>query len=378
MCFAMIKGEVIIAVNTAWNLVNFRSGLIRALIDEGYSVIAVAPEDRVSRERLEALGCRFHAIPMESRSTSVLGDLAIFRAMFALLRRERPLAYLGYTIKPNVYGSLAARLTGVPTINNISGLGTGFMRPGLLNRIVRILYRRGLAGADTVFFQNADDRELFIDLKLVRPEVTALLPGSGIDLTRFSPLPLPGGHPVFLLIARLLYDKGIAEFVEAARAIKAKRPEWRFRVLGFLDVDNRTAVPRSAVDEWVAEGLIEYRPPVDDVRPEIGEADVVVLPSYREGTSRVLLEAAAMARPLVTTDVPGCREVVDDGITGRLCSVRDAASLEEAMLAVGDLSAAERAAMGSRGRSKVEREYSEKLVIEAYVERLTRLSHLAN
>jgi glycosyltransferase involved in cell wall biosynthesis len=172
----------------------------------------------------------------------------------------------------------------------------------------------------------------------------------------------------------MLWDKGIGEFVDAARIVRLAYPAARFRLLGFLDVDNRTAVPRASVEQWVADGVVEYRAPVADVRPEIADADVLVLPSYREGTARALLEAAALARPIVTTDVPGCREVVDEGVSGYLCKVKDAESLSEAMIRMVRLTPEERTAMGLAGRAKVERSYDERLVISAYIERLSALS----
>lgn len=372
----MSRGRIVITVNAAWNLVNFRMGLIRALIADGWEMVAVAPEDADARAALEAAGCRFVALAIESKSTSP-GDLRILQDYWRLLRRERPDIVLGYTIKPNVYGSLACRLLGIPIINNISGLGTGFMRSGWLNRIVRLLYRRGLAASRRVFFQNVDDRDLFVNLKLVRAEQTGLLPGSGIDLARFAAAPFVArgsGELTFLLIARMLGDKGVREYVGAARIVQRRlAPAARFRLLGFLDVDNRTAISRAEMDGWVAEGVVEYHPPLADVRPAIADADVVVLPSYREGTSRVLLEAAAMARPLIATDVPGCREVVEDGITGLLCRVRDVGSLAEAMERMIALSHDERAAMGAAGRAKVESEFDERLVIDAYRREIARV-----
>lgn len=363
------RRRLVITVNTAWNLVNFRAGLIRALLADGWEVIAVTPDDPGPHAALEAMGCRFVPIEMTSRGMSIVHDLRILLAFRRLFRRERPAAMLGYTIKPNIYGSVAAWWSGVPTINNISGLGTGFMRAGLLQRLVVLLYRIGLRRSHTVFFQNEDDRALFVERRMVRADQTALLPGSGIDLDRFRPAPPPDparAGPIFLMIARLVYDKGVREFVEAARIVRAARPDARFVLLGFLGVDNQTAVAAEDVAGWEAEGVLTYRPPIDDVRPAIADADVVVLPSYREGTSRVLLEAAAMARPIVATDVPGCREVVDDGTSGFLCAVRDAGALAQAMLRMCDATPEERATMGAAGRAKVEREYDEALVIDAY------------
>lgn len=364
--------KIAVAANAAWNLVNFRMGVLRALVAQGHEVVAIAPEDAAARITLEAAGCRMIALPIDSATVSPLHDLALIGRFLAILRRERPAAMLGYTIKPNVYGSVAARLLGIPTLNNISGLGTGFMRRGMLNRIVRGLYIAGLARAHTVFFQNDDDRTLFVRQRLVRARQTVLLPGSGIDLSRFAPQPpRPAGEPLrFLLVARMLWDKGVGEYVDAARAIKREHPHVRFGLLGGMSVNNRTAVPEATVRGWEAEGVVVHDGTVDDVRPAIAAADVIVLPSYREGTSRVLLEASALARPMITTDVPGCRDVVEDGVAGLLCRVRDSASLADAMRRMIALSPDQRAAMGAAARARVERDYAEERVVDIYLERL--------
>lgn len=364
--------KIVATVNAAWNLVNFRMGVLRALIAQGHEVVAVAPEDPVSRAALEQAGIRLVALPMDSAGVSPVRDLALLANFRRVLARERPAVMLGYTIKPNVYGSIAARTLGIPTLNNISGLGTGFMRAGLLNRVVRGLYRVGLAGAHTVFFQNGDDLAQFASLKLVRPEQATLLPGSGIDLARFAPAPPadPGRPLRFLLVARMLWDKGIGEYVEAARMVRRDHPDVRFGLLGGLGVENRTAIPGETVQDWVREGVVEYHPAVPDVREAMTEADVIVLPSYREGTSRVLLEASALARPMITTDVPGCRDVVEDGVAGLLCQVKDAESLADAMRRMIALTPAERQAMGRAARSRVERDYDERRVIDIYLRRI--------
>lgn len=364
--------KIVATVNAAWNLVNFRMGVLRALLARGDEVVALAPEDPASRARLADAGIRLIALPMDSAGISPVRDLKLMLGFRRVLARERPDVMLGYTIKPNVYGSLAARSLGIPTLNNISGLGTGFMRDGLLNKVVRGLYRVGLAKAHTVFFQNADDRSQFVDLRLVRPEQTVLLPGSGIDLDRFAAAPPPDpGRPLqFLLVARMLWDKGVGEYVEAARAVKADYPDVRFGLLGGLGAENRTAIPRETVEGWVRKGVVEYHPPVDDVRAPMAAADVIVLPSYREGTSRVLLEASALARPMITTDVPGCRDVVEDGVAGLLAKVRDHRSLADAMRRMIALSPDQRAAMGQAARARVERDYAEQRVIDIYLERI--------
>ncbi|NTV09208.1 MAG: glycosyltransferase family 4 protein [Zoogloea sp.] len=367
--------KVVIALNTAWNLVNFRAGLIRALVRNGYEVVAVAPPDEYV-PALKALGCRYLPLEMDNKGTHPGRDLMLLWRFYRLLRRERPDAYLGYTVKPNVYGSLAAHALGIPVVNNIAGLGAVFIKDSWLTRLVRGLYRLALARSARVFFQNRDDRELFIERQLVRPEVVDLLPGSGVDLMHFSCAPLPSkGHCFrFLLVARMLWDKGVGEYVEAARQLRKRWPHLEFCLLGFLDVKNPAAISRTQMDQWVAEGVIKYLGVSDDVRLEISSADCVVLPSfYREGVPRTLLEAAALGRPIITTDTVGCREVVEDGVNGYLCCSRDAESLAEKMERVLKLDADEIAEMGRRGREKAEREFDERIVIGKYVDVLKGL-----
>jgi glycosyltransferase involved in cell wall biosynthesis len=368
--------KIILSINTSWNIVNFRSGLVRALRRKGFEVVALSPDDAYA-DRLAELGCRHVPLAMDNKGTNPLRDAGLFLRYLMVLRRERPAAFLGWTIKPNVYGSLAARLLGVPVINNVSGLGTAFLSAGWLNRVVRLLYRAAFARSARVFFQNRDDLALFAASHLVRPDQAGLLPGSGVDLQHFAPAPLvrrpPGDGPVFLLVARLLWDKGVAEYVKAAQLVKAAVPGARFQLLGFLDVENRTAVPRASVETWVRDGVVEYLGHADDVRPHLAAADCVVLPSYREGTPRSLLEAAAMARPLIATDVPGCREVVDEGINGWLCRPANADDLAERMLRFATLDEKARAEMGRQSRLKAEREFSEDIVVDAYLSELARL-----
>lgn len=365
----MTPKTIVLSINASWNIVNFRMGLIRALQAAGHRVVALAPPDAWS-ERLEAEGVEYRPIEIDRQGLSPVRDLALLRRYWSILRDIRPDLFLGYTAKPNVYGSLAAHALGIPVINNVSGLGTAFIRQGLLTRLVSALYRLAFRGSATVFFQNAEDRDLFVAKRLVRPDRAKLLPGSGIDIERFKPsgLPRPERPFAFLLVARLLWDKGVREYVEAARRVRAQAPEARFRILGFLDVANRTAVPRADVEAWVAEGLIEYLGQADDVRPAIEAADCVVLPSYREGLPRTLLEAAAMGRPIIATDVPGCRHVVEPEVNGLLCAARDPVSLAEAMLRMLRATPEQRARWGRAGRERIEGEFDERIVAERYLE----------
>jgi len=360
--------RVVIAANSSWNIVNYRQGLIRALKSQGYEPIVVSPVDPADEERLNELGVERIAVEMDRSGLNPFTDLRLLFAYRRILRRVQPIALLSFTIKPNIYGCLAAGR--IPAFVNISGLGTVFIKRGLLLRIVTLLYRFALERASLVFFQNPDDRELFVKRRLVRPGKARLLPGSGVDLVRFRPVAVPAGRVTFLFIGRLLGDKGIRELVEAARKLHRDGRDVSVQLLGPIDEHNRTAISRVELDGWLEEGVVDYLGTTEDVRPFIGKATAIVLPSYREGLPLSLLEAGAMGRPLIATDVPGCRQVVEDGLNGFLCEVRNPASLADAMNRVCDLPEPERSAMGAASRRKIEAEFSEALVIDSYLELL--------
>lgn len=358
---------IALSSNTAWSLYNFRGGLIRALLARGERVVILAPPDKFSA-RLAGLGCEVVDLSMDSDGTNPVRDAALVLAYRRFYRHLRPAVALHYTIKPVIYGGLAARMAGVPCVSTITGLGTAFIRDDWLTRLVRGLFRISQRQVAYVFFQNQDDLALFQAYGLAPPDRVERLPGSGVDLSRFQAQPLPVGREVrFLLIARLLWDKGVGEFVEAVRRVRALHPHACFQLLGPIGVANRTAIPRRRVDAWVAEGVVEYLGENDDVRPFIAQAHCVVLPSYREGTPRSLLEAAAMGRPLITADSVGCREVVEDGVNGYLCRVRDAEDLAQKFERFLALDPELWRAMGQAGRAKVEREFDERLVIARYL-----------
>jgi len=372
------RQKIIITANTAWNLVNFRGGLISRLVSEGFEVIAVAPGDEYC-DRLRLLGCRYVPLVMDNKGTHPVHDFQLMLGFLKIFFRERPDALLAYTVKPNVYASIAAKMAGVPVINNISGLGTAFIRGGWIAALVSLLYRIGLSRSACVFFQNGDDRTLFVEKGLAKRSQTDLLPGSGIDLKHFDSIKYPAvirkdNEFVFLMVARLLWDKGVREYVEAARIVKKRNPETRFQLLGFLDVKNQTAVPREDVESWVREGIIEYLGTSDDVRPFLAGSDCVVLPSYREGTPRSLLEAAAMGKPLIATDVPGCREVVKDGMNGYLCAVRNSNDLADRMLKLIAMPSGLRLQMGCQSRNIAETRFDEQIVISKYLKTVDQIT----
>jgi len=366
--------HIMMTVNAAWNIWNFRRPLVEALTANGYRITVLAPLDE-SVADLERIGCRFRRLEMSVKGLNPIEDLKLQRRLKQIFKEERPDAILSFTIKNNIFGARAARAACVPFLPNVTGLGTAFLSGGLLQAVAEQLYRRAFGKLPIVFFQNKDDRDLFLDRKLVRADQARLLPGSGIDLIRFAAAEMPPADapPVFLMIARLLRDKGVIEFVEAARLIKARNPEARFQLLGAAGSENRSAIDNATVEAWVAEDVVEYLGTTNDVRPAIAAASCVVLPSYREGAPRTLIEAAAMARPLISTDVPGCRAVVDTDVSGFLCEVRNADSLATAMGRFLALSPDCRTAMGQAGRAKMEQEFDQALVVAAYREALTAL-----
>ena len=362
------KKKIVICANTAWNLWNFRRNLIRSLVERGFEVVAVAPYDSFA-ELLPSLGCRFVHLEMDNGGTNPIADIALYFAFKRLFKIERPDVFLGYTIKPNIYGSLAANRFNIGVINNIAGVGAVFINKSILTPIVEFLYRKGLKRSWQVFFQNNDDREQFIKGGQVDAAKATCLPGSGIDLAEhaFEPAaPMEGRKFRFLFVGRMLRNKGVVEFEAAARSLKSSLPDVEWTMLGSVDVPNPTSISQSDVDAWQASGSVRYLGFMDDVRPELARADCVVLPSYREGTPRSLLEAAAIGRPIITTDTPGCRNVVDDGSNGYLCRAADPADLAEKMLRMVSSTEQQRLAMGRAGREKMVREFDIQLVIDKY------------
>jgi glycosyltransferase involved in cell wall biosynthesis len=365
-----------ISANSFWNIANFRTPLIDALVDKGYRVITAAPGFDAGWVRTH--GAEAIRITIDRSGLNPIADVGLFIDYLRALRRCRPDFYLSYTAKPNIYGSMAARLCGVTSIPNVSGLGTAFIGDALFSRFVGLLYRLAFRGCPIVFFQNPDDRDLFMARKIVKPRQARLLPGSGIDLNHFKPMSPSDDHQLrFLFIGRLLGDKGVREFVEAARLIRGERPDWRFQLLGALDEGNRSGISSQELNQWIEQGLIEHLGQTDDVRPHIAAATAVVLPSYREGMPRSLLEASAMARPLIASDVPGNRQLVEHGVNGLLCGVRDPQSLADAMLQIGTMGGGKRAEMGRAGRALAERSYGVEKVITAYLEAMAQLAPAA-
>lgn len=359
--------------NTEWYLFNFRRTLAIALRDAGHEVVLVSPDGPYG-EKLRALGLRWLPAPMVRRSLNPLRELALVLWLRRLVAREKVDLVHGFTIKCAVYGSLAARLAGVPArVNAVAGMGYVFTSTDLKARVLRpvvsTLMRLALDGIGArLILQNPDDVNLFQRSGLVAPERVRLIPGSGVDCSRFQPAPARAGADGtgrfrVVLPARLLWDKGLAEYVEAARMLRAQGRAIEFLLAGDPDPGNPAAAPEATVRGWVTEGVVTWLGHVDDMPGLFGSVDAVVLPSYREGLPKGLIEAAACALPLVTTDAPGCREVVTDGVDGLLVPVKDAASLARAIARLHD-DPGLRARLGAAARETALREFDERSVID--------------
>lgn len=373
--------KILLFANTEWYLYNFRLSLIRAIREAGAEVVLVSPPGPYG-ERLVEQGFRWRTLPMERRSLNPLSELSTIHALTKIYREEKPDLVHHFTIKPVVYGSIAARLAGVPyRINAVTGLGHVFIDRGWLVSLIRplvgVLLKLSFNASNSLLIlQNTDDRDLFLANSLVDPQHIRIIRGSGVNTTRFAPRarqPLGDGRIRILLATRLLWEKGIEEYVAAARILRQEGVHAQFLLGGSADPGNPAAVSARDIEGWVQEGIIEALGHVDDMAAAMDATDIVVLPSYREGTPKVLLEAAASGLPIVTTDVPGCREVVENGINGLLVPPRNPVALAAAIRTLCT-DADMRHTMGSAGRAKMLAEFDERLVIRKTMDAYRELS----
>ncbi len=360
--------KVVITINTAWNIYNFRRGLIKALQDEGIEVIAVSPKDEYSA-MVKSLGCKHYPIKMENKGTNPFNDYKLYRTLLKIYERIQPDCILHYTIKPNIYGTLAAKKLGIPVINNVSGLGTIFLHNHPLFKVARSLYKVAFKHPKRVFFQNCDDLKLFLDYGLIKKEITAVLPGSGVNINEliYNEVNKKSSF-TFLMLARVLFDKGIQEYIDACKLLKAKKYEFEAQLAGSIDEISTMGVPKSTISEWHKKGIINYLGEVKNVSELIISCQCVVLPSYREGTPKSLLEAGAIGRPIIATNVPGCRDVVIHNENGYLCDVKSPNSLADMMekMLLADENTLK--SFGERSRKLIEEKFDERIVIRKYLE----------
>ncbi|MEM8526430.1 MAG: glycosyltransferase family 4 protein [Bacteroidota bacterium] len=361
--------------NTSWYIYNLRLGVIRHLKELGYEILVISPEDTYTHYLISE-GYHYIHVKTDNKGRSLLRDFLYFFRLLKIYRTYQPDFIFHYTIKPNIYGALAAKITNIPSIAVVSGAGYTFLKYGILNHFSVLLYRFAMQYAREVWFVNKDDVEEFVAKRIVEQGKVKLLPGEGVNTQHFQPKGriTQTYHKIFLLSARLIWDKGIGIYIDAAKIIKQKYPNTQFNLLGFTDVQNPNSISASQIYEWHEKGYIRYLGKTEDVRPYIADCSCFVLPSYyREGVPRSLLEAAAMAKPIITTDNVGCREVVKNGHNGFLCKVKDVNDLVEKMEKIILTPPAHLEKMGQNGRQMITRQFDEHLVIKEYVQTLEQL-----
>lgn len=360
--------KILFLVNHDITIYNFRMELVQALIKEGHQVIISSPYgDRI--EYLINEGCEHKNIDISRHGMNPVKECVLIGKYIKLLNEVKPDVVLSYTVKPNIYGGIACSITNTPYIVNITGLGTAVENGGILQKILCMLYKIGLRKAHTIFLQNTYNADFFASKNLYK-EKHKIIPGSGVNLERFSVIDYPEEKEIirFLMIARVMKDKGADEYISAAKAIKEKYPNTEFHICGLCEEEYK-----AQLDEIKDKGIVIYHGLIDDVRTIIKDTHCTVLPSYHEGMPNVLLESAACARPVIATDIPGCRETFDEGITGISCEAKSAQSLIEAIEKFLSLSHEEKEQMGKAGRIKMEKCFDRQIVVEAYMKQINTI-----
>jgi glycosyltransferase involved in cell wall biosynthesis len=368
---------IVFSGNTSWSMYNFRLGMMKKLMLHGYDVCVVAPEDEYTQIIKEA-GVQFIPIKKLKRSgINPIEDYLLLREYFRIYKALKPGLIFHYTIKPNIYGSFAAKYCQIPSISITTGLGNAFSKKGLLFYIAKYLYKRSSIHAREVWFLNSSDKQIFVENGIIPIEKGFILPGEGIDMNLFKQEEseeINKSSIVFLLVSRMLYDKGVEIFVKATEILVKKGYKISSLLLGRIDEENPEGIPKETLSDWQNKRLVRYLGATDDVKPFIRNSDCVVLPSYyKEGIPRVLLEAACMEKPIITTYNPGCLELVDDGINGYLCKTEDVLDLSEKMEKFIHLSLLEKIAMGKAGRKKMETNFDEKIIVDIYLDKCRQL-----
>ncbi len=372
-----INMKIVFSSNISWSIYNFRGGLLKELQKDANEIFTVALEDQYSK-KLKDLGFVHTNIKINNNSKNPIRDLYLIHQYYKIYKSINPDVICHNAIKPNIYGTIAAGLLGIPTVNNISGLGTLFIKESFSTTIAKRLYKFSQKRASKVFFQNMDDLKLFVNYKLISPSKCKVIPGSGVDTNKFLPKISKEKKEAFnfLFVGRLLYDKGILEYINAIKILKVKYPLVSFDVLGPFFGNNATSVDQKTLNSWVAEGMINYLGETDNVQDFMGKADCIVLPSYREGLSKVLIEASSLGVPIVTTNVPGCRDVVVDNETGFLCKVKNATDLALKMEKMLNLKNEVLKEMSAKARDRAVNVFDEKIIINHYKEAIYSLSKL--
>ncbi len=360
--------KILFLVNHDVGIYNFRLEVIQRILKEGHRVIISSPYG----ERINDLiseGCEYQEITLARHGMNPIKECVLIATYIKLIRDVRPDIVLSYTVKPNVYGGIACSITKTPYISNITGLGTAIENGGLIQKVLCVLYKLGLRKAHKIFFQNKGNEEFFAN-KNIYKDKHIIIPGSGVNLERYSPLDYPDDNETtkFLMIARIMKDKGIDEYLSAAEFIKAKYPKTEFHICGFCEPEYE-----KCMEDIKNKGTVIYHGMVQDVREVLKDMHCTVLPSYHEGMANVLLESAACARPVIASNIPGCRETFDEGVTGFGCEAKSTRSLVEAIEKFLVLTHEQKERMGKEGRVKVEKCFDRQIVVEAYIKEINAI-----
>lgn len=372
----MKNKRIILVANSTWNIYNFRLNVVRKLLDEGNEVTVVAPLDEYI-EYKEKFPSVKH-IPLKNlnrESSNPFKDLQLILELQRIYKSEKPDLVVHYTHKPNIFGGIAAKLMKIDSVAVVTGLGYPFINKGWINGMTRRLYKLVKGYHKQIIFENQDDLNLFIDKKLVDKNQGVSVNGCGVDSAIYLPYPSNGtkNKSVFTFIGRLLYDKGIVEFIEAAKIIKEKNSNTEFWVVGELDNENPSMLAKSKLLEWIDEGYILYHGFLKDVRPVIAKSDCIVLPSYREGMPRIILEGMSMAKPVITSDTAGCRQTVVNGENGYLVKIKDVNDLVSKINMVLEASEEQRNKMGTNGRKMVLEKFKSEIISNRLYEILAQV-----
>ncbi len=366
---------ITIIYNTSYYIYKFRLNLIKELQKQGYQIVTIAPYDDYSA-KLKGFGIKHHNINMSQYGMNPLKELITMYEIYSALKKYNPEYSLHYTIKPNIFGNIVASLAGVKVINNIAGAGKAFSNDGVFQKFIKLLFKYSLSKSEKVFFQNFDDMNLFLDNGIIKKSICERIPGSGVDLEKYNFIPLQNSKTInFLFIGRLLKQKGIKYYLEAAEKVLKNGYDLKFFVVGEYEENNTDYIDKKVLDKYLQREQIHYYGSVspDEIPNIISNAHCVVLPSYyREGVPRSLLEAAAMGKPIITTDNVGCREVVDEGKNGFKCEIKNADCLAEKMVKFIELPFEKKLEMSDYGRKKIEKEFDEKIVIQAYLDTINQ------
>ena len=370
----MNSNTIAIIYNATHHVLLFKAELIKSIKKNGYRVVVLASVDNYT-EKLKEIVDEFHEIKLDSSGVNPIKDTYLIFQIYNICKIIKPTAVLNFTIKPVIYGTFVARLLGgVPVINTITGLGTAFISTGFTNKVAKCFYKFTFKHSHLVFFQNPDDQQFFKELNIISRDNTKLVSGSGVDLVKFKSIKNKKRENIkILFIGRIIADKGIYELIESAKIIKKEYSNVTFILMGMLGVKNRTSISKNEVDNWVNEGLIEFVPFKDDIRCILGDSDLVVLPSYREGTPKTLIEAASMGKPLIATNVPGCREVVIDEVNGFLCQVKNSASLANKIKKFIELDYSRKIEMGKKSRELAEEKFDIIKVNNCYINEINKI-----